>query len=136
MATGPVDVPLPRPASADADRACASLVEALPDELDPGVERRPVDGDATRTAAWGDPAVVLVCGAPAPDERPDEPASINGVTWSVRDVGTAFRWTSAELGVVVTVDVPDAYRNGAELVNPLAGPLLSTLPGPTPTPAA
>ena len=135
-ATGPVGVPDVPPASADADRACAALVEALPDEIDPGVERRPVDGDVTRAAAWGDPAVVLVCGAPPPDERPDEPASINGVVWTVRDIGAGFRWTSAELGVVVTVDVPDAYQNGAELVNPLAEPLLATLPGPSPVPAA
>ena len=116
---------------------CAELIEALPDEVDPGVERRPVEGDATRAAAWGDPPVVLTCGVPEPD-RPDEPVRVNGVLWSVRDIGAGFRWTTEELAVPVSVEVPDAYQNGGELVNPLAEPLLRTVPAATasPSPAA
>ena len=111
----------------DSVAPCAALVAALPDEIDPGVRRRPVAGDAARTAAWGDPAVTLECGVPEPD-RPDEPAEVNGVTWSVRDIGAGFRWTTRDSSVLVAVDIPDAYENGAELVNPLAEPLLATLP--------
>jgi len=107
--------------------ACAALLAALPDEIDPGVRRRAVTTDPARTAAWGDPAVTLECGVPEPD-RPDQPAQVNGVVWSVRDIGAGFRWTTAELAVFVAVDIPDAYQNGAELVNPLAAPLSTTLP--------
>ena len=123
------------PLSAADAPACAQLLGALPDEIDPGVQRRPVVDDAGRFAAWGDPAVVLECGA-APGDPAEQPVSVNRVGWTVRDVGAGFRWTTVNLGIVVAVDVPDAYPNGAELVNPLAAPLQATLPVlPSPSPA-
>ena len=120
----PLQVPA---ATAAAAPLCAALVAALPDEIDPGVRRRPVVREAGRTAAWGDPAVTLECGVPEPD-RPDEPAEVNGVRWTVRDIGAGFRWTTSDRGVFVAVDIPDRYENGAELVNPLAEPISRTLP--------
>ena len=134
MATGPVEVPAPTTSLAPGLRdACTALLAALPEEIDPGVRRRSVEGGDGRTAAWGDPAVVLRCGVPAPD-RPDPPAQVNGVLWAVRDIGAGFRWTTEQFAAPVAVEVPDAYENGAELVNPLAEPLLRSLPGPSPTP--
>ncbi len=116
-----------------AQEACDRLLDALPEEIDPGVARRPTTGDPL-SAAWGDPAVVLTCAVPVPD-RPEEPAQVNGVLWSVRDIGAGFRWTTTALGVNVAVEIPDAYDNGAELVNPLAQPILDTLPAqPSPAP--
>ena len=106
---------------------CDALIAALPDEIDPGVRRRPVAREAGRTAAWGDPAVTLECGVPEPD-RPDEPAEVNQVRWTVRDIGAGFRWTTSDRAVFVAVDIPDRYENGAELVNPLAEPISRTLP--------
>ncbi len=106
---------------------CAALIAALPDEIDPGVRRRPVAREAARTAAWGDPAVTLECGVPEPD-RPDQPAEVNRVRWAVRDIGAGFRWTTSERVVFVAVDIPDRYSNGAELVNPLAEPISRILP--------
>ena len=124
-ATGPVDLPAPtRPLTPTAAAACARLLELLPGEIDPGVGRRPVDGPR---AAWGDPAVVLECGVAAGDPA-DPPASINGLEWTVRDTGAGFLWSTLRLGVNVSVAIPDAYENGAELVNPLAAPVLQTLP--------
>lgn len=111
------------------------MIEALPDEVDPGVRRRPVSGSADSTAAWGDPPVTLLCGAEPPD-RPEEEVVVNGVPWSVRDIGAGFRWTTRGFAVTVAVDVPDAYANGAEIVNPLAAAVsrLPRLPSPAPTP--
>ena len=129
-ATGPVDVPAPAVDAVTAS-ACRALVAALPEEVDPGVTRRPVSGDAGRTAAWGDPPVTLTCGVPAPD-RPEEPVVVNGVAWSVRDIGAGFRWTTRDREVLVAVDVPDAYENGAEIVNPLSGPVASAFPSVAP----
>jgi hypothetical protein len=119
-------------AAADA-QACRALLDALPDEIDPGVTRRPVEGDDGRTAAWGDPAVVLQCGV-AESDRPEEPAQVNGVLWSVRDIGAGYRWTTQDRVPAVAVEVPDAYENVAELVVPLADPVLQAIPLPTPTP--
>jgi hypothetical protein len=102
------------------------LLEALPAELDPGVERRTLAGDSARLAAWGDPPVVLECGAGLPD-RQEEEVTVNGLAWTVRDSGAGYRWTTRELVVPVAVEIPDAYDNPAELVNPLAAPLLENL---------
>jgi hypothetical protein len=115
------------PVPADVAVTCAELVAALPDEIDPGVERREVTDGADRFAVWGDPVVVLECGVPRPD-REEPPAIVNGVAWTVRDIGPGFRWTTRDLVVNVAVDVPDAYENGAELVNPLAAPLQQVVP--------
>ena len=133
-ATGPVPAPSGAVvASPEVLAACAELLDALPSEIDPGVGRRPVEGGA-RFAAWGDPPVLLECGAPAGD--PDEaPVIVNDVAWSVRDVGAGFRWTTSALAVTVSVEIPDSYENGVELVNPLAAPILATLPlAPSPSP--
>ena len=140
---GPVPVPVPK-VDEQVRRSCAALAAALPLEVDPGVKRRRVLGDEALTAAWGDPPVTLECGVPDP-ERPPEPVTVNGVEWSVRDIGAGYRWTTRNLIVNVAVEIPDTYTNGAEIVNPLATPLLATLsprpaaspratPTPTPTP--
>ncbi len=133
-APGPVAVPTPvasvTPAVAT---ACLTLLDALPQEIDPGVARRVVEGPPSRFAAWGDPAVVLECGVAAGDPR-DEPATVNGLAWTVRDTGDGFLWTTLSLGINVAVSIPGAYGNSAELVNPLAEPVLRTLPnGPAPS---
>ena len=132
QATGPVDVPVPSLTSQRAASLCADLVASLPDEVDPGVTRREVTGSPALTAAWGDPPVTLACGVPPPD-RPDEPVVVNGIGWSVRDIGAGFRWTTRGLAVNVAVEIPDAYENGAEIVNPLAGPL-GGVPSAAPSP--
>ena len=119
-------------APADA-QVCRALLDALPAEVDPGVTRRPVEGDDGRTAAWGDPAVVLQCGV-AESDRPEEPAQLNGVLWSVRDIGAGYRFTTQDRVPAVAVDVPDAYENAAELVLPLAAPVEQAVPLVTPTP--
>ena len=118
-----------------ASEACAALLVSLPVEIDPGVRRRPVTGDQRLTAAYGDPPVTLECGVPDPD-RPEQPAVVNGVEWSVRDVGAGFRWTTVGRDVNVAVEIPDAYSNGAELVLPLAEPIEAALPAsPSPSPS-
>ena len=91
------------------------------------MRRRPVEGTPQRQAAWGDPPVTLECGVALP-ERPEEPVIVNGVRWSVRDIGPGFRWTTTDRTVAVAVEIPDTYDNGAELVNPLTAPVEQTLP--------
>ena len=126
--TGPVEVAALPAADAATVSACAALLAALPAEIDPGVERRPVSGAADRAAAYGDPAVVLRCGVPAP-ERVTEPVQINRVDWSVRDSGAGFEWTTVGRSPSVAVELPDVYeeRGFAELIVPLTGPVAATL---------
>ncbi|NPD03144.1 DUF3515 domain-containing protein [Nocardioides sp. zg-1308] len=71
----------------DADRAaCEALVADLPDTL-AGQERRDVEPDGALGAAWGDPAYVLSCGVPEPEDyEPTATCSvIEGVGWYVTD---------------------------------------------------
>lgn len=113
--------------------ACGALVAALPGEVDPGVQRRPVAGDETLTAAWGDPPVTLQCGV-APPDRPEEEFVVNDVLWTVRDIGPGFRWTTSGREVHVAVEIPDAYANGAELVTPVSDAVRGAVPTVAPTP--
>ena len=138
--TGPVEVQDLPAVDADTRRACAALLAALPAEIDPGVERRPVTGEPDRAAAYGDPPVVVRCGV-RPPERIVEVVEINRVPWSLRDSGPGFEWTTIGRTTTVSVELPDAYeqRSFAELIVPLTGPVAATLPAeptpePTPTP--
>jgi hypothetical protein len=119
-------VPAPPVAGAEVDAACAALLEALPEEVDPGVARRPVEPDTGRTAAWGDPPVLLECGV-EPPERDEPPFVVNGVAFTTRDVGPATRWTTYGRTVLAAVTVPDEY-SGAEIVLPLAAAVDAALP--------
>lgn len=70
-----------------ADRAaCEALVDDLPDTV-AGESRRSVDPDDALGAAWGDPAYVLTCGVPAPEdyEPTAECSVIKGIGWYVPD---------------------------------------------------
>ncbi|MDT0183904.1 DUF3515 domain-containing protein [Microbacterium sp. ARD31] len=70
-----------------ADRAaCEALVDDLPDTL-AGEPSTPVEPDGALGAAWGDPAYVLTCGVPEPEDY--EPTAecnvVAGVGWYVPD---------------------------------------------------
>ena len=75
---------------------------------------------------------MLECGVAAGDPR-DPPATINGLGWTVRDTGAGFLWSTVGRRVNVSVAIPAAYENGAELVNPLAAPVLAELPAARPS---
>jgi hypothetical protein len=121
-----VPVPPPPAQGAEVDAACADLLAALPEEVDPGVARRPVEPDEGRAAAWGDPPVLLECGV-APPERNEPPFVVNGVAFTTRDVGPATRWTTYGRTVLAAVTVPDDY-SGAEIVLELGAALDAALP--------
>ena len=119
LAPGPVE-------GADVDRACAALLDALPDAVDPGVERREVEPDSDRTAAWGDPPVTLQCGV-EPPERLEPPFVVDGVEFTTRDVGDATRWTTYGRTVHAAFEVPDDY-SGAEIIVEVAEAVGRSLP--------
>ena len=66
--------------------ACTSLMTALPDPLGQLPRRDLVQGDdplLTGVAAWGEPAVVLRCGTPTPEELTCSAVIqvVDGVSW-------------------------------------------------------
>ena len=96
--------------------ACEALVADLPDTL-AGLERRAVEPADALGAAWGDPAYVLTCGVPEPDDY--EPTAecnvIDGVGWYVpddqlSDLSADATPIALSLRPYVEVSVPADYR--------------------------
>jgi hypothetical protein len=114
--------------------ACRTVLAAVPDELGEGVPRRPVTGDATRTAAWGSPPVTLRCGVPLPGQT-QPPLVIDGFALVVEERGNAVTYTTADRAVNAAVVVPKSYEDQAYLVQALI-PALRRLPDPTAAPGA
>jgi hypothetical protein len=94
-----------RPAELANDPACAEVMVRLPDTV-AGLERRSTN--AQSTAAWGDPAAVIVrCGLPAtgPSELPC--ATLDDIDWlrdGSNDPNFAFITFGREPAVEVLVD--------------------------------
>jgi hypothetical protein len=83
-APGTVQVESPTLRGPDA-RACARLVHALPRTV-AGQPRRQVEAtQRSRSAAWGDPAIVLRCGVGRPPglTRFSTCQTVNGVDWFI-----------------------------------------------------
>ena len=129
---GTVEVEAPELAG-DAARTCTSLVDALPSTVD-GAERRTVEPSDAPAAAWGDPAIVLRCGVPMPEEF-DEFATCqetNGVGWFIPEeqmTGSPEEITMTTIGRAVNVEVslPREHWPPAAAMVDLAGPIKETV---------
>lgn len=147
-ATGPVQVRASNPVSMVVSSTCRMLIQALPEVINLDLKRRPVTADPQRTAAWGDPAVTLVCGTgpsglPGIDGSPVEiglpgarcvsdPDPRQCVKLLQRDTGDGNAFTTYGRTVNVRVRVPDAYALTA--LQAMVAALGTTLP-PEPSPA-
>jgi hypothetical protein len=120
-AAAPVDVAVPGAGST----GCARLADALPAELD-GRDRRETSPASVRTAAWGDPPVVLRCGVPRPPGLTgSEVVVVDGVGWVLAERPAAYVFTTSDLATYVQVRVPRSTPRAAAtapLVD-LAGPV-------------
>jgi hypothetical protein len=116
------------------ESSCRALLAAIPDELDAGVRRRPVTGDATRTAAWGDPAVTLQCGVPLGDQT-RTPLRIDDFPLVTDERGKAVTYTTVDRAVNVAIRVPKSYESQVYLLLPLVA-ALKTLPATDAAPGA
>ena len=127
----PVTVP---PAPPEAEAPCTAVMGALPLEL-AGETSRLVDSDTPYAYAWGDPAVVLVCGVDPPAGYVVGASTfvISGVEWFVDDSDPdVVVWTTVDRNVPVQVSVPTSTDSAS--VTALC-PIISTaLPYVTPTP--
>lgn len=72
------------PAPDAANPACAPEMIAMPDSLGNAALRKTT---SQATAAWGDPAVVILrCGVPTPGPTTDRCVTVNGVDWVIRQL--------------------------------------------------
>jgi hypothetical protein len=101
----PVEVP---PVTPEADASCPALMSSLPLELT-GEPSRRVQSDSPFAYAWGDPAIVLVCGVdrPAGYTVGVSAIQINGVQWYVdTDDPDTTVWTTVDRPVYVQISLP------------------------------
>jgi hypothetical protein len=101
----PVEVP---PVTPEADASCPALMSTLPLELSGEASRR-VQSDSPYAYAWGDPAIVLVCGVdrPAGFVRGVSAIQINGVQWYVDTSDPESTvWTTVDRPVYVQITLP------------------------------
>lgn len=100
LAVGAVDQP------GAAGKYCTTVMAALPTDLSGLSERTLVDPTAG-VRAWGDPAVVLRCGIPDPEELTCSSAlalyQINNVAWLVLSDGTTTTYIAVDRPVRVAV---------------------------------
>ena len=131
-----VDTPDVTPA---AELACPVLMAQLPLEL-AGETSRMVDSDTLNAYAWGDPAVVLVCGAaPAAGYVVGGPQTlvVSGVEWFVDLTDPdVYVWTTVDRIVPVQVTVPSSADSAVPTaLSPIIAtsiPYVEPTPGPLP----
>ena len=106
-------VAVPDPTPDEAGTAiCTSLMADLPKTvLDQ--DRRTVE-PGRFSAAWGKPAIVLRCGAPAPPTltNQSECLDINGIGWFAEEATGGMIFTTIGRATFVEVSVPTQYPLG------------------------
>ncbi len=114
-----------------ADPACAALTAALPDRLS-GLPRRVlVQGDEPQlagVAAWGEPAVIVRCGLPTPQELTCSASiqQVDRVAWLPLPGSGATTYLAVDRSVRVALTIPDSETSTGpwqELSKIIAGTL-------------
>ena len=131
----PVEVDTPD-VTPEADLACPVLMGQLPLEV-AGETSRQVRSDSPFAYAWGDPAVVLVCGVPPPAGYAADSGTlaISGIEWFVDDSDPAvYVWTTVDRLVPVEIRVPAEYDSA--LVTAVSPVIATSIPYTEPTPTS
>ncbi|MEU7866103.1 DUF3515 family protein [Dactylosporangium sp. NPDC049140] len=105
---------------------CRALVARLPQDLG-GLHRRQVTAGGEQNAAFGDPAILLSCGGPAPAVPQDaQLLGLSDVCWYPEEQSGQTVWHSIDRQVPLRVVVPKA-ADGSWLVN-LSPTIVATVP--------
>jgi hypothetical protein len=116
-----------------APAACTELLARLPLALADQPRRDVLPADAPG-AAWGDPAITLVCGVDAPAGFDDVSTclTVNGVDWYVPtdqlEAQGDLTMTTVKRQVSVEVHLPAAYFPPATALADLAKPVRRSIP--------
>ena len=89
--------------------ACARFAERLPAELGDGRRRRETVPEDPHVAAYGDPPIVVRCGAPrsAVYQAGDQLFTVNGVAWFAERRPGVVVWSLPRAFVNVEVTIPE-----------------------------
>ncbi len=106
---------------------CRALLSRLPDEVGPGLARRPVTAGAEQNAAYGEPPVLLSCGGANQPIAPDATVyPLGGVCWYGERAGDATVFRTVDREVPVRVTVPAEYQG--QLIVAFSAPVASAVP--------
>ena len=88
--------------------ACERFAERLPRTMGRDVRRRDTSPAGPHVAAYGDPPIVIRCGAPASAayKTGDPLLSVNGVSWFYEERGDVVVWSLPRAFVNVEVTIP------------------------------
>ncbi|HVF04597.1 MAG TPA: DUF3515 domain-containing protein [Frankiaceae bacterium] len=91
-----------------ASAACERFARALPDHLGEDLPRRETEPADPHVAAYGEPPVVIRCGAPTTRdyEQGDPLYDVNGVDWFPEERGDVVVWSLPRAFVNVEVTIP------------------------------
>ena len=109
--------------------ACTTFTEALPVELSTVGPRRDVDPDSPLTAAYGDPAVSVRCGVPAPQALSATSllVTVDGIDWFPEELTAGWVMTTVGLVADVEIRVPAELGPAPSVAADLGPTIRSTL---------
>ncbi|ROT32697.1 DUF3515 domain-containing protein [Micromonospora sp. HM5-17] len=127
QSTAPVEMAAPvlaeRPAT-----LCRALLSQLPATLR-GLAQRPVTAGPEQNAAYGDPAVTLACGVPAPTFAPEaELWVVNGVCWLPEQRSDGLLLTTVDRAAAIRLSIPAAQSPTLEWAAPVAESIVAAVP--------
>ncbi|GAA1820977.1 hypothetical protein GCM10009682_46410 [Luedemannella flava] len=135
QSSAPVGVPA-TPLTGTSAAVCRALVAKLPAAVR-SAARRPVTAEPAaatsvveQAAAYGDPAMVLTCAAPAAAAAPDGVYfGLDGVCWyAAQAAADTTVWTTVDRQVPVRVTVPGAYPQPGQWVINFSAPIAAADP--------
>ena len=119
------DIPVTLPDGAHT-AACTSLDSHWPRTV-AGRESAAVEPSSPSARAWGDPAIIAICGYAAPPPSTLECIAVDGVDWVVQPRSNGVQFTTYGREPALDVLVPSAYAP-EPLVLPAFGAVARSLP--------
>ena len=91
--------------------SCERFARRLPDDLGDDLPRRDTEPSDPHVAAYGDPPIVVRCGAPPTTayQAGDQLLTVNGVAWFAEERFGAVVWSLPRSFVNVEVTIPNEW---------------------------
>jgi hypothetical protein len=127
QATTPVTMAAPA-LTPRAATVCRALLSKLPPALRDRAQR-PVTAGPEQNAAYGDPAITLACGIPAPAFAPTDYVNLlDKVCWHSAETAGTTVLTTVDREVTIQVTVPTAYEAAGQWTIVFSNPIIETVP--------
>ncbi|GIF73094.1 DUF3515 family protein [Asanoa siamensis] len=111
-----------------AETLCRALLSQLPTTVRDRPQR-PVTEGTEQNAAYGDPAITVACGIPAPNFPPTDLVSLfDRVCWHAAEGAASTVLTTVDREVPIQVTVPKAYEAAAQWTIVFSKPIIETVP--------